>query len=202
MSPRATCTSRWRSRSAWRCSTCACASAPPGRSSCAIAIRGKANEVRDLLGECRGAFPEKHRQIGGRRAGARHLVEEIGDEAAVIARVVDDVEQDLRACHDPLVPADQGEWHVLAERRLRQTVAPGDVPVVYDLLLAPQLVERRVPGGVARREAVLAPFEVSLPDEGDHVVVIEGMDHVLEQALPLLRRFVPGEAGNGIADEL
>src|SRR6267143_6443055 len=92
-----------------------------------------------LLGECRGAFPEKHRQIGGRRAGARHLVEEVGDEAAVIARVVDDVEQDLRACHDPLVPADQGERHVLAERGLGQTVTPGDVPVVHDLLLAPQL---------------------------------------------------------------
>jgi len=32
-----------------------------------------------LLGECRGAFPEKHRQIvvaGGRR----HLVEEVGDK--------------------------------------------------------------------------------------------------------------------------
>src|SRR6267378_3438211 len=97
------------------------------------------NRSRLLLGECRGAFPEKHRQIGGRRAGARHLVEEIGEEAAVIARVVDDVEQDLRACHDPLVPADQGERHVLAERGLRQTVAPGDVPVVYHLLLAPQL---------------------------------------------------------------
>src|SRR2546427_4556883 len=188
MSPRATCTSRWRSRSAWRCSTCACASAPPGRSSCAIAIRGKANEVPcNLLGESRGAFPENHRQIGGRRAGAGHLVEEIGDEAAVIARVVDDVEQDLRACHDPLVPADQGERHVLAERGLRQTVAPGDVPAVYDLLLAPQLVERRGPGGGGRRETLLAPLEGSLPDEVDPAVVGEGMDHVLEPALPLPR---------------
>src|SRR6266853_1101966 len=126
----------------------------------------------------------------------------IGDEAAVIARVVDDVEQDLRARHDPLVPSDQGEVHALAERGLGQTPAPGDVPVVDELLLAPQLGERRVPGGVARREAVLAPFEVGLPDEIDHVVVVEGMDHVLEQALPLLRRFVPGQPGDGVEDEL
>src|SRR5438445_11279653 len=138
-SPRATCTLRWPSRCAWRCSTCACASATAGLSSCAIATRGKTSDEVRPLGERRGAFPEKHRQIGGRRAGARHLVEEIGDEAAVIARVVDDVEQDLRARHDSLVPADQGERHVLAERGLRQTVAPGDVPAVYDLLLAPQL---------------------------------------------------------------
>src|SRR6267143_3925657 len=130
-SRRATSTLRWPSRSAWKCSTCACASAPSGRSSCTIATRAEAGPAAACLhlGERRGAFPEEDRQIGGRRAGARYLVEEIGDEAAVIARVVDDVEQDLRARHHSLVPADQGEGHAPAERGLRQTVAPHDVPV-------------------------------------------------------------------------
>ena len=59
-----------------------------------------------------------------------------------------------------------------------------------------------MPRGVARREPVLAPLEVGLPDEIDHVVVVEGMDHVLEQTLTLLRRFVPGQAGDGVEDEL
>src|SRR2546426_2356695 len=142
------------------------------------------NRSRPHLGGCRGAFPEKHRQIGGRRAGARHLVEEVGDEAAVIARVVDDVEQDLRACHDPLVPADQGERHVLAERGLGQTVAPGDVPLVHDLLLAPQLVERRWPGGGARGAAVLPPLPGALRAAGGLAVLVWGCGHVLVTALP------------------
>src|SRR5207237_6415975 len=142
--------------------------------------------------------PEARRPSGGPRTGAGTRVEDSGDEAAVIARVVDDVEQDLRARHDSLVPADQREGYVLAERGLGHALAPGDVPVVHDLLLAPQLRELRVPRGVARREPVLAPLEVGLPDEIDHVVVVEGMDHVLEQTLTLLRRFVPGQAGDGV----
>src|SRR5712691_10456098 len=138
-SRRATSTLRWRSRFAWKCSTCACASAPSGRSNCTIATRAEAGRspARLHLGERRGAFPEEHRQIGGRRAGnPRYLIEEIGDEAAVIARVVDDVEQDLRARHHPLVPADQGEVHVFRERGLGQALAPGDVPLVDEPLLA------------------------------------------------------------------
>src|SRR5712671_1976136 len=121
MSRRATSTSRWLSRSAWKCSTCACASAPSGRSSCTIATRAEAGSAaaRPHLRERRSAFPEEHRQIGGRRAGSpRYLIEEIGDEAAVIAGVVDHVEQDLRARHHPLVPADQGEVNVFPERGL------------------------------------------------------------------------------------
>src|SRR5437899_2699417 len=113
-SRRATYISRWPSRSAWKCSTCACASAPSGRSSCTIATRAEAGRspARLHLGESRGAFPEEDRQIGGRRAGSpRYLIEEIGDETAVIAGVVDHVEQDFRARHHPLVPADQREVH-------------------------------------------------------------------------------------------
>src|SRR5258707_463065 len=148
MSRKATSTSQWLSRSAWKCSTCACASAPPVRSSCTIATAAEARH----LGERGGPFPEEYRQIGRRRAGSpRYLIEEIGDEAAVIARVVDDVEQDLRARHPPLVSADQGEVHVFPERGLGLAPAPGDVPVVDEPLLAPQLGQLRVSGGVACR---------------------------------------------------
>src|SRR4051812_26091826 len=38
----------------------------------------------------------------GRRRARRHLVEEVGDEAAVIGGVVHEVHQDLQACHAAL----------------------------------------------------------------------------------------------------
>src|SRR3981081_3221728 len=41
-----------------------------------------------------------------------------------------------------------------------------------------------------------------LPDKVDDVVVVERVDHVLEQARPLLGRFAFGKPGDGLEDEL
>jgi hypothetical protein len=51
---------------------------------------------------------------------------------------------------------------------------------------------------VARREAVLAPLQMRLQDEVDHVDVIQRVDDVLEDAAPRLRRFAVGQCGDGI----
>src|SRR5262245_32101612 len=106
-----------------------------------------------------------------RRRPRRHLVEKVGDEAAVVGRVVDDVQEYLAPRHDARITADQREAHAFVERGVRQLVAPGDVPLVDHLLCAPQFGKRRVPRGVARGIAVVASLEMSLPDQVDDIVM-------------------------------
>src|SRR3990172_2093270 len=55
---------------------------------------------------------------------------------------------------------------------------------------------------IASSVAVLASLEVRLPDQVDDVVVIERVDHVLEQALPLLRRLALRQRCDRIEYEL
>src|SRR4051812_26106377 len=56
-------------------------------------------------------------------------------------------------------------------------------------------------GRVARIEAVLALLKVRLPDEIDHVVVVEGVHHVAKEALALARRLPLGQGGDGVKDQ-
>src|SRR6185369_43058 len=88
---------------------------------------------------------KKYRQIRGRRP-RRHVVDHLRDEAAVVARVIDEVLQDLAARHLALAAADEAEFDFLAQRRVGDSIAPLDVPAVELLLRAPELGERRVIG--------------------------------------------------------
>src|SRR3954468_20406995 len=92
---------------------------------------------------------EKDREVADRRP-RRHLVEEVGDEAAVIGRMVDDVQQHLAARHGAFAAADEREADALAERGVGDAVAPGHIPVVDLALLACELLERWPGLGVAR----------------------------------------------------
>src|SRR5262249_27022048 len=123
-------------------------------------------------------------------------------EAAVVARVIHDMEKNLRPRHRPPVPSDQDEGHLVNEVRFRQPIAPGDIPVVQRLLIAPELSERRMSGRVARGKPMLASLQVRLPDEVDDVVVIERMDYFLEEAAALLRRLAFGWGGDRLENEL
>src|SRR5712692_805995 len=145
--------------------------------------------------------PEKHRQIRGRRT-LGHLIEHVGDEAAVIRGVVDDVQQRLTARHGSLASAHEPEAYALVQRGIRDLVAPGNVPVVDLALRAPQLFQRRPLVGVARRITMLAPLEVRLENPVDDVDVVERMNHVLEQRRAGLGSFAGWQSGNGTEDQL
>src|SRR5258706_345841 len=56
--------------------------------------------------------------------------------------------------------------------------------------------------GVARGEAMVATLEVGLPDEVDHVIVVERVHHVLEESRPNPDRFTRGQGRDGCEDEL
>src|SRR5262245_6575 len=102
-------------------------------------------------------------QVCGRRS-RRHLVEEIGDEAAVVRRVIDEVHQDLEARHPALAAADERERHDLVELGVGDAIAPGDVPGIHFLLRAPQLVERGMVLRIARAIAVGPSLQMRLED--------------------------------------
>src|SRR5260221_12771450 len=122
--------------------------------------------------------PEIHGEIGGRRP-RRHLVEEVGDEAAVIAGVIDEVHQDLHPRHAALAAADKSERHHLVELGRGHAVAPGDVPRVELLLRAPELLERRVARGIARAVAMRQARERGPSDAVDDGVLVQRVDHIL-----------------------
>src|SRR5882672_793204 len=145
--------------------------------------------------------PEVDGEVGRRRP-RRHLVEEIGDEAAVLAGVDDEVRENLHPRHPTVAAADEGEWDHLVELRRCHALAPGDGPRVHLLLSAPELFQRRVVLRVARAIAVIATFEMRLEDAIDDVVMVERVDHVLEQRLPRLGRFARGQRSDGVEDQL
>src|SRR5262249_28064672 len=70
------------------------------------------------------------------------------------------------------------------------------------LLRPPELGEAFVQHEVARLEAVVAVFEMCLPDQIDEVVVVERADHGLEEGRPLLCRLSRRQGGNRIEGEL
>src|SRR6185312_12380409 len=130
---------------------------------------------KDAAASCSAAsaaLSQENREIRERRAG-RDLEEEVGDEAAVIAGVVDEVEEDVGAAHLALIAADEGEADRPLGRRLGERVAPAHVPGVDVVLCPPELRELRMEHGVERRNAVRAAFEMRLPDEIDDIEVIE-----------------------------
>src|SRR5258706_680397 len=159
--------------------------------------RPLAAPVMRIVGMC---VPEIDGEIGGRRP-CRHLVREIADEAAVIARVNDEVHEDLHPRHPALAAADEGEWHHFVELGRRDAVAPGDVPRVELLLRAPELLERRVVRRVAGAVAVRPALEVRLEDAVDDVVVVQRVDHVLEQRLPRPGRLARRQRGERLEDQ-
>src|SRR5260221_8475777 len=136
--------------------------------------RPLAAPVMRIVGMC---VPEIDGEIGGRRP-CRHLVEEIGDEAAVIARVNDEVHEDLHPRHPALAAADEREWHHFVELGRRDAIAPGDVPRVELLLRAPELLERRGgPRGAGARH--LRPARQVGQQEAVHDV---GVVHTVDPA--------------------
>src|SRR3954465_8914715 len=102
---------------------------------------------------------KEHGEVGGRRS-RRHVEDHLRDEAAVVARVVHEVLQDLAARHYAFAAADEREFHFLPERGVADSIAPGDIPPIELLLRAPQLGERRMIGGVAGGVVVAAALQV------------------------------------------
>src|ERR1051325_4868297 len=101
----------------------------------------------------------------------------------MVARMVDEVLQDLAAAHYAFAAAaDESEFHFLLERRSADSIAPVHVPPVEVPLRAPQLGKRRMVLRVARGVAMVPPFQVRLEDAVDDVAMVERVHDVLEHA--------------------
>jgi len=103
--------------------------------------------------------------------------------------VVDHVHQDRAGIHGAAIAGDEFEVDRAVQRGFGLLRAPGAIPAVDFLLGLAQLAEVGVHQIMGRRETMLAPFEVGLPDPVDHVDVVQRADHVLENRLALPRRF-------------
>ncbi len=69
------------------------------------------------------------------------MKEHIGDEAAVVARVVDHVQNYFASTHFTRLPANKGKTDLFVRGKLGQRIAPGNKPTINFLLGAPQLGE-------------------------------------------------------------
>ena len=146
-------------------------------------------------------IPAKDGEIRGRRS-RWYLIEKIRDESTMVCRVIDNVQKHLCARHAPFAAANERERHCLIQFPLGDPVTPRNVPVVYRLLRLPQLVERWVICRVSGGKTVIAPLEVRLEDPVDHIVVIERVNHVLEQRLPRLDRLALRQSRDSVEYQL
>ena len=100
--------------------------------------RGRATFARHLMGqqtlrawkrsiEPQRSVPDEDREIGRRRVRG-HLVEHVGDVAAMIGRVVGEMQRDLRAGHRAFAAFHEREVHFAIEFDFSQPIAPVDVP--------------------------------------------------------------------------
>src|SRR5581483_8185023 len=119
----------------------------------------------------------------------RHLVEQVADPAAVIRRVIHDMEHDRGAAHLPDLAGNELESERLIQARVRLAPAPALKPVVAGALRLGKRLHVIVHGHPAGCEPVIAALEVRAPDQIDDVAVIECTDDRLEQWGPLTMRF-------------
>jgi len=82
------------------------------------------------------AAGQEHRKVGQRRP-RRDLTEHVRDKPAMIAGVIDDVQDDFTSTHFTLPPTDQREVNFFICVGLGQSVTPSNEPGIYRLLSAP-----------------------------------------------------------------
>src|SRR5450759_1642831 len=67
-------------------------------------------QVGSLIYAISSAGCQENRQVGQWRT-CRNLIEHVGDEPAMVARVVDHVQNDFASAHFTRLPANKGEAH-------------------------------------------------------------------------------------------
>src|SRR5574340_980477 len=104
--------------------------------------------------------------------------------ATMVSRVVDDVQQDLPPTHSPATAADELEADDRVELALRERVRVAHVPVVDAALARGKLVDPRAVLGIARRETMRLPGQMTPPDVVHRVRVVKRTDQAAEHDRP------------------